>query len=74
MHYGIFCPGEDDGGCGKLAFRLRPELKPDDLESTPLMMGHFVGKTPTDYIVCPHCGYTFDTEHFNIRKLRALGE
>jgi len=72
MHYGIMCP--DTENCGKLAFRLRPHLKPDDLENAPLMMGHFVGKPPLDFIVCPHCGHHFQANEFNARRLQPLGE
>jgi len=70
MHYGIFCPEEK---CRKLAFRLRPGLRPDDLANQPLTMGCFVGTHPMGAIICPHCKYIFKATDFRVENLTALG-
>ena len=70
MHYVLFCKNET---CGKVAFKLRPSLKPDDLMNQDLTMAHFAGQHPLGAIQCPHCGYAFQASDFRVSELRPLG-
>jgi hypothetical protein len=70
MHYGLPCPNEE---CGKVAFRLRPGIRPEDIASAPLDMGLFVGTHPLSQIRCPHCERDFQPSEFTAKNIVPLG-